>query len=474
VLKVFSIALLLLNQIALARILGPDGMGQVLLALNIVYMSSQFAKFGMEDAMMRFIPVHLEQKNYAQLKGTIYFALKSSFFLSLTFILLIILLSDFIAIKIFHSEELVKLIPIAAFAILFHTIRGVIGGILKGYKDTFRAVLPEYFISPFLRLCLFLVLSLGGDSPLFAIYAFVTGELIAVILSGVFLVQRFKKIQSSERSCEHRKVLDVALTMLLTGGLSIILFTQADLWIVGMYKSTETVGIYGVVTKLVMLIILPLMTFSTIIPPLIASMYAAHDIDKLRKLIRESTRWIMSISIPIILVLIVEGDVILDLVFGEQFRRGYTALIILAGGQMINAASGLVGYLLQMTGGHRLIMVINLSWGFLNIIINLFLVPRYGIVGAATSTAFCLAMGNISAIFVVYHRLSVLTLAKGLWFDISIMAVAGIAHFICSYNNILYSNHIIVSLALVVYLWKSVAYHDLPWRLILDSFKKIN
>lgn len=48
---------------------------------------------------------------------------------------------------------------------------------------------------------------------------------------------------------------------------SLILFTQADLWIVGIFISTDDVGIYGIVTKLVTLVILPLGAFGTIIPP---------------------------------------------------------------------------------------------------------------------------------------------------------------------------------------------------------------
>ncbi len=470
-LKISSVALLLFNQIALARILGPDGIGQVLLALNVVYISSQIAKFGMEDTMMRFIPMYVEQEDKAKIKGAIYFVLKCCFFISVIFVLIVTLLSEFISMKIFHSEGLAKLLPIATIAIFANAMRGVIGGILKGYRDTFKAVFPEFCISPFFRLGIFLILCIKGGTPLFAIYAFVTGEMIALLLSGAFLLKRVREIKSVEQRIEYKKILDVAFTMVFTGGLTIILFTQADIWIVGMFRPTESVGIYGVVTKLVMLIILPLGTFSTIIPPLMASIYTSGDLDELRNLIRESSRWILSISIPIILILILEGDLILKLVFGEEFISGYTSLLILVIGQLINTSTGLVGYLLQMTGGHRAIMKINISWGILNVIFNIILVPRFGIVGAAMSTAFCLAMGNITALIAVYHRLSVLTLAKGLWFDVMFAVVTGILFFMSSYYNFAQGNHIILFCALTVYIWKSIANHDLPWRLLIDGFK---
>jgi len=471
VLKILSVALLLLNQIALARILGPDGIGQVLLALSVVNIAALIAKFGMEDAMMRFVPMYIDQEDRARLRGTICFALKLCFSISIICVLLVIALSDIISIKVFHSEGLAKLLPVAAVAILANAMRGVMGGILKGYRDTFKAVLPEYCISPSLRLVIFLLLSIIDGSPVFAIYAYVSGEVISALLSASFLLKRVRDINSKERRSEYKKILDLAFTMVFTGGLSIILFTQADLWIVGMFRSTEDVGIYGVTAKLVMLIILPLTTFSTIIPPLMASLYTSGDLTGLRKLVSESSRWILSISMPIILILILEGELILKLVFGDKFVVGYSALLILAVGQLINVSTGLVGYLLQMTGGHRAIMKINISWGVLNVILNIILVRHYGIVGAALSTAFCLAMANITAVIVTYKLLSVMTLAKGIKFDIIFAAVTGIIYLISEYNNFYSGNHIILFCALVIYIWKSIANHDLPWRILIDRFK---
>lgn len=473
ILKIVSLALALLNQVILARILGADGIGQVLLAISVIYMSSQIAKFGMEDAMMRFVPMYMEKGDNARLKGTIYFTLKLCFFISLLSILFVVMLSDFISIRIFHSEGLIKLLPVAAITIPASAMRGVIGGILKGYKDTFRAQLPEFLISPASRITVFLLLSIKGGKPEFAIYAFLFGEVLAVILSGIFLLVKLKAIKTQEHGCEYKKFLDVASTMIFTG-ITLILFTQTDLWIVGIYTSTEAVGIYGVVTKLVTLIILPLGVFSIAIPPLMASIHALDNLSELRKLVRESTRWILSATIPIILILVFEGDIILRYVFGEKFTEGYPPLLILSIGQMVNASTGLVGYLLQMTGGHRLIMKINIFWGVINVILNIILVPHLGILGAAISTAFCLAMGNIAATFIAYNRLSVFTLARGIRFDIIFTCSVMLLYVISVYLKSFLFKHIILTISLIVYMLKSIAKNDIPWRLLLMQFKEVD
>ena len=470
VLKISATALGFLNQIILARILGAGGVGEVLLALSVINITAQLARFGMEGAMMRFIPLYIEKRDKARLNGTIYFVLKFCSLLSIFFVFLVLLFSKFISIDVFHSDGLLKLLPIIAISLPASVIRGVIGGVLKGYNDALKALLPEFFILPFFRVMIFLLLSLQGASPLYAVVAFILGEVFAMILSIIFLFKKIDKIKTLEHKSEYKKVFNLASTMILTG-FSAFLFTEADIWIVGMFTSIEAVGIYGVTVKLVALVIFSLGALSNVIPPLMSSVHASGDRNELRRVVSESTRWILSMSIPIILILILEGNFILKYLFGEKFANGYTALLILSIGQLINAGSGLVGYLLQMTGGHKILMKINIFWGILNVILNIILVPRLGIIGAALSTAFCLAMVNIVSVIVVYNRLSVLTLAKGLKFDFVFIAVVAFLYLICRYMNFYMGYHLLLISSIIVYIWKSIANDDLPWRLLLAKTK---
>jgi stage V sporulation protein B len=163
-LKIANTALGFLNQIILARILGAGGVGEVILAITVVRISAQIAKFGMEETLMKFIPLYFDQKDDSRLKGTIYFALKFCFLFSIVFMLLVLVSSKYIAMNIFHSEGLIKLIPVIAVSIPAWVIRDVIGGILKGYKDALRALIPESIVAPFFKIIVFLLLILKGIS----------------------------------------------------------------------------------------------------------------------------------------------------------------------------------------------------------------------------------------------------------------------------------------------------------------------
>ena len=470
VLKISSTALGFLNQIIFARILGAGGFGEVLLALSVLNISVQIARFGLEEAMMRFIPFYVDEKDDARVKGTIYFSLKFSFVISIIIVLILFMFSRFISVNIFHSEGLLKLLPVVAVAIPSGVIRGVIGGILKGYKDAYKALLPEFIISPLFRIIIFLLFLFGNVSPLHAVIAFVSGEIIALLVSIKFLLKKLEDLKPVRQQYENKKVLDFAYAILFTN-ISALLYTQSDLWILGMFNSTEIVGIYGAASKLVILVYFPMLAFATMLPPLMSSIHASGDRDELKKVVSESTRWILSMALPIIIVLILEGKLILKYFYGEQFTAGYAVLLILAIGQLIKAGMGLVGVLLQMTGGHKAYMKINIFWGITNVILNIILVPRFGMIGAASATTFCLTMIDIVSVFVIYRRLSVLTFARGLKFDILFIAAVSIIFSLFCYTKFYMGYHLLLIAALMVYMWKSIASHDIPWRLLLPKHK---
>lgn len=462
-LKIGNTALGFLNQIILARLLGAGGLGEVILVITLLRISAFVAQFGMADTMMKFIPLYIDQKDDSRLKGTISFAIKFCLVFSTLFMLLILVFSKYISINIFHSKGMLILIPIAVAAIPAWAIRDVIGGILRGHKDALRALIPESLVSPFFRIVIFLILIVKGISPLYAVIAFVAGEILAVTVSIKFLLTKIKRLRPVKTQCEYKKIMDVAYTIIFTG-MGVLLYTQADIWILGMFTSMETVGIYGIAAKLVLLVYFPIMAFAAIVPSIISSVHTSGDIVELRRVIRESTRWILSMAMPVILILFIEGKNILQYVYGLEFAAGYAPLLILIVGQLIKASAGLIGVILQMTGEHKVYMKINIIWGILNIILNLLLIPRFGMLGAAIATAFCLSMVDIICIFVIHKRLSVLTLAKGMKFDIVFSVVVVAIYLYLNYTGFYIGQHLLLIGALAVYLWKSIINHDIPWR----------
>src|SRR5690606_14902262 len=89
----------------------------------------------------------------------------------------------------------------------------------------------------------------------------------------------------------------------------------------------------------------------------------------------------------------------------DPFRTGYVALLILVFGQLINAGMGCVVVLLNMTGHERDTLNGVAVAAVANLLLNFLLIPRFGINGAAASTAVSLALWNILLARTVAKRL---------------------------------------------------------------------
>ena len=79
--------------------------------------------------------------------------------------------------------------------------------------------------------------------------------------------------------------------------------------------------------------------------------------------------------------------------------------MILLLGQIVNVVSGSVGNLLNMSGNEKDLNNVAILAGILVTILNFSLIPVFGVLGAAISTAIAISFQNISAAFYVKKRL---------------------------------------------------------------------
>ena len=86
------------------------------------------------------------------------------------------------------------------------------------------------------------------------------------------------------------------------------------------------------------------------------------------------------------------------------------ALILLAFGQFVNSISGSVGYILQMTGKHKVFQNIILAATIINIVLNAVLIPVYGISGAAFASMVSLMFWNLTSVVYIRTNLNIMTL----------------------------------------------------------------
>src|SRR5690606_36375650 len=93
------------------------------------------------------------------------------------------------------------------------------------------------------------------------------------------------------------------------------------------------------------------------------------------------------LSLPLSLVMIFMTDELIAVVFGNKYEGGSLSLVILTVAQLVNVGTGATSRLLVMTGHQSCWLFMSATAFLVNVIVDLLLIPRLGITGAAIGTA---------------------------------------------------------------------------------------
>ena len=183
--------------------------------------------------------------------------------------------------------------------------------------------------------------------------------------------------------------------------------------LLGRYGTAADVAIYTIVGRLLLPATLVVHAIGSMFAPRIAAEDAKGDHPTLARMLKRVTRWNTTVSIPVFAALILIPGPMLAL-FGSTYKDGALALAILAFGQLVNALSGPLGAVINMTGRPYVNLVNNILVAALNVIMGLYLIPRYELVGAACATAASLAFVNAFKLIQVRWMLGMLPWSGGM------------------------------------------------------------
>ncbi len=171
-------------------------------------------------------------------------------------------------------------------------------------------------------------------------------------------------------------------------------FLHLPFLILPWYAGNEEVGVYAVAHKLVNIVTTLLILLSAVFGPAFARATAASDHSALKMLLWR-TQWIsLAIYLPLMLVLLLATQPMAEL-FNVPQADLRVFLLALAAGQLVNAATGLPGVLLNMSGAaHRELHTLVLALG-LALLLAPLIGKTYGAAGLAWLFAAMLAAKNL-------------------------------------------------------------------------------
>ena len=393
----------------IAHLFGAEGLGEYVLAITILRMFTLIAKAGLDTTSIRFIASYASQNKWENIFN---FRKKVISILSFTSILASVLMY-FLAIPIaelIHTNyRYIQLnaffvLPMAFFMVNYESLRGLKR--IAEFSFFYRVSQGLFSIITILILYQFFN---SEDIP---IYAYLISVLIVSVLSFLsFIFWLKKKSEGKEQAVSEVKsysnLLKISIPLMFAQSVQFIM-SWTDKLMLGSMSTAEEVGIYHTAFKLSMFAAVALMSINSIASPKFAEMFSKNDMIGLEKVVRQSTKMIFWTSIPLVIIFFMFPEFLLGM-FGEEFKVGVTAFIFLSCGKLFSSFSGSVGNILQMTGNQNILAKILLFAAILNIALNLYLIPKYGINGAALASMICLVVWNSAMVLAVKKKLGFYT-----------------------------------------------------------------
>ncbi|MEH0081926.1 oligosaccharide flippase family protein [Vibrio antiquarius] len=186
------------------------------------------------------------------------------------------------------------------------------------------------------------------------------------------------------------------------------IFTNVLQWgslvIAGFFISTAELGLLAAAQRTSLLIGFVLITINFVVAPMFASLYKERQMIKLQSLSRLACRANVGLAIVPVIICTLFPEFVMRF-FGEEFLAAAPLLVVLSLGQLVNVATGSVGFLLLMSGHERTVKYITISSGTISICLLIALCQTFGVIGAAWAMAIGMAIQNLAALYFVKRYL---------------------------------------------------------------------
>ena len=373
--------------------------------LNIV---GGIALLGTNQSIIYYSGMLEAKNNLASIKPLYYKMLKLIILSSL-----IILLSfnlafseEFISM-VFKKGDAYNLILKTFFALIFFTVTML-------NIDTIRALQKTVISELFRNIFRYVPVLLGAiliyilEKTQLIVDVYLIGFLILCFMSTACTFCLIKKKRFNKPPSFFFTYKEILLTSspMAISAIAYFIMQGIDVLILTTYSSFESVAYYSVAVKLSTLTALSLLSVNIVVAPKIAEIYEKRKKNELQLLIKKSTRLIFVISMFLLSFIFLFSEHILHL-FGPNYIVASTPLVILLSAQLYNSVSGPSAIYLNMTGKQRVLNLILIIGLLTNIFLNLYLIPNYGMNGAAIATLVSLVLWNSMAAIYIYTKDSI-------------------------------------------------------------------
>jgi O-antigen/teichoic acid export membrane protein len=403
--NVFTIVVGWPLQIYVSRVLGPTGVGIYGLLEAGVGTAVGLLGFGIGQTTLRFVPAHFQRGEYGHVLALIRIGVLTLLMAGgLGLVLLVVSLA-------WIGELWPAMLPyrweIGTMGILIPL--GLLGYFLQQCLRAFQEIGYMILGTSVVQLALKAILTVVVFAVGWRIEGYILASVAATFCGVLWMAGGVvRKVRDLPRSVLCQSALSewrrFAL-ITLSGGLLGAATSGLDRFILGAFLGTGAVGVLIVARQLQQLPERFNHMLLTVGTPMFSAAHSGDEAAERQHLYGLMTGWSVSASLPLILFLLLFGHEVLAL-YGDEFADwGATPLRILLGAQLLSLLCGPVGNVALMSGLERHCLGVDTVSIGLSTALLLFLVPSWGLLGAAAASALGIVFSNVAVMTLVRCKL---------------------------------------------------------------------
>ena len=373
--------------------------------VSIIY---TIALFGLDDLSLKQIPIYSSNKDSERLFSFFLWVNKFGFLFSalitIVFVIIISILNGYGYLK--YANYYLW----GALSIPFFVLMVINQSILRGIGEIVKGQLSEKLFQPFVFLIFLIILYLSSSNldDRLVIILRVLSFFLASLFTFYLIYKTFKGFKFYNFSNFVSKSWFKTCFIFMSSTLLFILNTRLDIIFLGFFKiRAEEIAYYNVALKFSDLSLIPFLVVCTVSTPIFSSLYYQNKKEELLNFYKKITRLSIVVMFFIILFFVLTGNWFLSW-YGTNFESAYPILIILCLSKFVHVAIGPANYLLSMTGHEKAVVIALLLSVTISVILHVFLIPWYGILGASISTLVGLLFFDLFLLKEIYKHTGIL------------------------------------------------------------------
>lgn len=410
----------LLLAAIVGRGLGADGAGTYFLVVAVFMIVSNIAELGADTGLVRYVSAARATDRPEDVPHLVVIAVRPVLVVGAVAVAVtaaVVALSP----RVVPGVAPVWVVVIAALAVLSSMI-AVVLAVARGLGDVVSYPLLQNIALPLLRL-IGVVAVVGAGGGIAAVLTawiapvplvLLLATVVAVVLTGRRAgALRPAPMPPSQRRRLGREFWSFSATRGVSAAVEILL-EWFDVILVGALTSAEAAGVYAVVTRCARAGEVVQQAARVAVGPQISAALARGAIDEARGIYGLVTAAMIWMAWPFFIVLAIFPDAVLS-IFGPGFEDGALSLTVLSLSMGLATAAGTVQTILLMGGRSSWQLGDKSAALALNVVLNLFLVPAWGIEGAAVAWAVTILADTALVVYQVQALMGVRPHGRQLW-----------------------------------------------------------